>query len=331
MNHLILLGALTIFLIPLEEVSIVDTASVPALKPQATEHTQPNAQVAPEIAARYGSLFAPKPAFSWSPRTDDSVRYRNWHPHPEMRYIPLKPFNPIQADPGVKRVEAYRKHWKRTENGYDVTEDTVWHWELPKGLQDRWPITTNHSHTDHFMAVVLLPLTWKSSNPVLCYFDAEKGFVWKKELPLQAAYAAVKDKAPVPFGQQESRGPDGNSESAAISRDGSRIIVMIPFKNPCLSLMFVYNNEGDLLKTSALLQRFSENAPSFDRTPGGNQLILRFEHRYDAEDLTGKIVSRRDNEDYLANFEGDLLCRFTEPLDHWKYSTYLRSASSFRD
>ena len=178
MNRLIALGLLTIFLRPQEDASIVDVSSVPELKALNIERVETADSGLPKSVSRYASLFTPKPIFGWDSKHDFTAQYKRLYPYPEMRYIPLKPFNPLQKEPGIQRVEGFQRQWKRTETGYDVTENTLWQWAPPKSFQGDWVFDTHHASNDHFMAVALLPLIWKLHNPILCYFDAEKGFSW---------------------------------------------------------------------------------------------------------------------------------------------------------
>ena len=313
MRFSLLWSALAVLIVPPTEISIVDATNVPVLKPIAIEQAVSPQKVASEVAVRYGSLFASKPSFSYDSKHDFTATYKHLYPYPETRYVPIKPFNPLQKEPGIKRVEAFQRQWQRSENGYAVTEDILWQWEPPKELQNSWVVSTNHSPGDHYLATALLPLMWKIRNPVLCYFDAEKGLVWQKEIPLKEIYATVKGKVTMPPGTIETRWSNGSRESAVISKDGSRVVVIIPYEQPCLSLMFVYDNEGHLLKTQAFLERFAANNAFSNRTPRGDRFMLRLDHRYEAENETKRSVSHRNSEDYLVDFDGNLIQRFEEP------------------
>lgn len=320
MSRLLVLVSLTIFLRPQEDINVMDVGSVPELKSQSIERVEKVGSAAPKIVSRYDSLFTFTPSPDWDSKRDLTAQYKRLYPYPEMRYIPLKQFNATQKEPGIKRVEGFRRHWDRTNTGYDVKEDEIWRWEAPKALQNCWVISTNHSSSDRFMALVLRPTGTKPHNPIISYFDSEKGLIWQKEIPLKSTYASVKNKVAIPPSEVESKYPDSRFEDTIISKDGSKIIVIIPYQQPCLSLMFVYDNEGNLLKTATFPQRFFVPRASFVRTPQGNHLILRFDHRYDTVDAAGKTFSHRATEDYLADFDGNLLCRFNKPVDGSQYA-----------
>ena len=290
---------------------IVDADSIPQLKPQVVERADANDRMTPEVTARYGLFHrtGSETSFSWDSAHDATSQYERFYPYPEMRYVPVKPFSPFQHDSGIKRVEAFRRQWKRTEKGYEVVEKILWQWETPKDLQNSLVVNTNYSLKDRFMSLILYPIGSKLRAPILCYFGAEKGLIWRREISLPEAYTGAKSKVTLPTGEQEDELPVVTAQEAAMSADGLRTMVIVPFQQPCLSLIFIYDNQGNLLRNAIIPKRFSRHSQFFQRTPNGNHLILRFEQRYYSDDAGRKIL-HWENEDYFADFDGNLLCRF---------------------
>jgi hypothetical protein len=313
-----LLGLLTVGAKP-EDVTLVQIASVPSLKPLHIVKKERGAL--PVSVQKQFKFYEVNLGYGvGNGDQDPNELYRKARPLPEMAILLTKPFSGLEPRTlGVEAIEGFRLQWQppateaiRRDRSLGISRwkeerKVMWRWDVPVSLKRCWESWTCPSG-DRYAALVLAPPKGENRNPQLCYFDAPSGFQWKQEIPLNETLLQMQSLVPAPADRNEDT-MDYQSIQAGITEDGSRILVIVPRSKLDLSVLFVYSDVGILLHTFVFP---GHKVTDIFRTPQGQRFLLRSSRTVTDETRSGKATWRHESVSYLIDAEGQVKCRFED-------------------
>ena len=259
------------------------------------------------LRRKYG---IPEPSFDYHLHAgeDPNLAYRRARPFPEMGLEgagPLLLFNGPTTHSGVKRVEAWRFHWPWPPPSLrgipEEEKQSLWSWEVPKPLQNRWWTEAPGDGADRYWALCLYtglyarkPLL-DPDDPQLFYFDTLSGLRWQATIPVRKTLEQI----PTSPGAYA-----GDAEVLLGIADGSRVLALVSRPDKHASLLYVFDGKGKLLRTLRFpdyTALWSGN-PSWQlrRSPSGRTHLLYLRRRFVAD----------SDESCLIDSDGRLLARF---------------------
>lgn len=295
-------------------------------------------QLSKDLMDRYGFSKLSR-GYRISAGQNPNVIYQQARPFPETDIQGLVPFAPLSSsNDGIKFVGASRSVWvwpPPNPRGIPPEEKQVlWRWEPPEALQRHWWSEAGGNGSDRYWSVCLY--THKEAaapDPQLFYFDTLSGLKWKASIPVKQtlqSLAAAPDKA-VMYDQHRA------NVFTAMSADGSRIFVLVSRPDKQMSLLFLYNQKGTLLKTlnfpncEALPSGIHPNW-QLPRRPPGQMFVLTFrqtlpssqDERAAQRGGISQPTPPPTDEAFLADMEGNVIARFVneagKPVKLWQIS-----------
>ena len=313
----------------------LDLASAPIVVPAAIQ-TADNHKTLQTLRSQFG-IIEPIQGFHVSFAKDPNLTYKQACPFPEIKLESMFPSSPNRAHVttlGVHRVMATVRYWiwppRDQKTALDPVWQTVWQWDVPKSLQTQWFSEAHGSGADRYWALCLYPpqdakIPSTPVEPQLFYFDTQNGLKWHAAIPA----STILSTAPVvPVSSVRLR-----SVKLGITADGSRVLALLSYPEKDISLLYVFDGNGKLLKTSQFVGYTAQESGSpswqFLRSSNGKSHVLVLQHHFDTStdtpflvDADGNIVTR------FANDEGKPV-QIIQVTDKYAVAQRLRSDGSF--
>lgn len=261
------------------------------------------------------------PFGDFDPMKDGTQQYNRVYPFGQIGRVSV---TGNIFDDQVKSLIGNRQIWTLGADGkYQADEEETWRWDVPKEWNGSYFTSSPPQSKDRYSAFMALPDYGRKMEAELCFFDKTTGLLWRKAFSLQPAFEAVKDTVSVPASEKFSIGRTGKPV-VTVNKAGTRILALIPFEQPRLTLLFVYDNKGELIKTSVFRKRIVRQEGSdlsHSRTPDGERFRFEFRCDYSEKDASGKATSHYGYESNLIDSKGNLIGRF---MASPKYPLWMR-------
>lgn len=260
--------------------------------------------------------------------------YQRLFPYPELRSIPAKS-GPLYPAPvggllerraiGVRGVRVHMRWQPKTPFSLEIptAEDTetweeeVWRWLLPDEFYK--PIGAlpvgDYIYGRHRYAVAFLEKQQGTEivGTVVACFDTTSGLCWMSPLPLWEAVEYLQATSGEEVRKRWEEDRKFHRGNTAVTQDGSRILVVTSSHSARQMLLFVYNEQGKVIRTRVLDGVYFIR-PGLSRYYADNVFVLTF----------STADSGIPSYSLLLDKEGDFLCWFAdEPAKAEPTSPYL--------
>lgn len=273
------------------------------LQPLVLDVADPNQTYLPrELLARYGFDKGVGVGFSVR-RGTPNEDYRRARPFGNMELELENPALGNRVGGGLVAVQASRRVYSQDLE----TQRTIktWRWRVPEALQNHAAEMGSVVYGDRYAALCLLPPVWQDE-PTLMQFDTASGLKWQAGVPLRDAlreyalrtYRTRTKPVNLSRGGAATSGAATGLISVHNTQDGSRTLLTIGWSEPYLTLLFVFDKQGKLLRTTIFPERIVLN---IDRAPSANLFVVLA-----ADD-------RAKNTSFLIDGDGNALGRFVGP------------------
>ncbi|MCW3096053.1 MAG: hypothetical protein JWL77_1671 [Chthonomonadaceae bacterium] len=284
----------------------IEMATVPINRP--IEVTDP--QGLPTLMRRY-VIVPSTTGYSFSRQEDPNPIYRKARPFPEVHLesiVPSSPWGVSGNEGGLLYVEAFRLHWPwpppdpRTISKPET--QTLWHWDVRKAQQNQLKTWAPEDAGDRYCAVCLysdFEIAKRDSQPTdpqLFYFDMLNGLRWQTTIPV--------DRAVEDIPTTNAWSGHWTDVQVGLVPGGSRVLALVSRPDKEVSLLFVFDVSGKLLRTERFPRYETLGSGSgwdLRRTPSGQTYLL---HLQGFVGINPRITLLVDTEgSVLSRFEND--------------------------
>ena len=286
----------------------MDLSKAPIVRPTAVDATGD-----PRTLKRLREQFGiPQPTQGYSIHLSENpnLAYRKVCPFPKIEWEGLVPSEPNGRDVthlGLKRIAATTRHWvwppRDQATAMKPVIQTLWHWDVPASLQSMLFSAAYGEGADRYWALCLYPerdakIPGIPVETRLFYFDTLTGLKWQATIPVRQLLPPASPA-------------DGYAETTVklgITSDGNRVLVLVSRRDKIISLLYVFDGKGTLLKTTQFLGYTAQQSGLLSwqlmRSSTGQTHVLTLRYHFDSfkdvsflVDADGNIVTRFGDEE----------------------------------